>query len=168
MIAAKGVLVLLDALRQCPLPVDIVGSGELADACARLAAELPDHVRLLDPVPYGDAFSAMIERYQALIVPSLSGEQPRIIFDAFARAVPVIASETGGHVALVRDGETGLIVPAGDARALAGAMQRAIAQPALFAAMGMTALESVRERTHSAMHRQRARAIAQAYAGRGR
>src|SRR5262249_38038566 len=59
---------------------------------------------------------------------------------------PVIAASIGGLEDLVRDGETGLLVPPGDAEALAEAMLAMAADPALAASMGLEARRRAIER----------------------
>ncbi|TMI74532.1 MAG: glycosyltransferase family 4 protein, partial [Bacillati bacterium ANGP1] len=44
------------------------------------------------------------------------------VLEAFAAGLPVVSTATGGIAALVRDGDTGLIVPAGDPSAMAKAV----------------------------------------------
>jgi glycosyltransferase involved in cell wall biosynthesis len=62
------------------------------------------------------------------------------------RARPVIAASIGGLEDLVRDGETGLLVPPGDADALAEAMLAMAADPALAVSMGNEARRRAIER----------------------
>lgn len=47
--------------------------------------------------------------------------------EAMAQGRMFVASDVGGHRELVRDGETGILFPAGDARALANALERMLA-----------------------------------------
>lgn len=76
----------------------------------------------------------------ALVVPSICYENfPRTIVEAFACALPVIASRIGALAELVRDGETGLLFEAGNPRDLADKMAWALAHPERMAAMGRTA-----------------------------
>jgi glycosyltransferase involved in cell wall biosynthesis len=67
----------------------------------------------------------------ALVVPSRSEGMPRVIVEAFARGVPVIATAVGGIPDVVRHDETGLLVPPGDHHALAAAMMRLATHPEL-------------------------------------
>ncbi|PSV45701.1 glycosyltransferase family 4 protein [Photobacterium indicum] len=61
------------------------------------------------------------------IQPSISGEGlPRTIIEAMANGTTSVVTTTGGSPELVADGETGYIVPTGDAKALAGAMNALI------------------------------------------
>ena len=56
---------------------------------------------------------------EAVVVPSHYESFGLVALEAMACGTPVVASETGGLVFLVRDGETGFHVPVGDATALA-------------------------------------------------
>ena len=69
------------------------------------------------------------------------------------RARPVIASDGVGAVAggLVRDGETGVVVPAGDRAALAAAMTRLLADERLCTRLGVAARDAVAAYTYDAM-----------------
>jgi glycosyltransferase involved in cell wall biosynthesis len=156
------VLVLLDAIRLLnqrgvEVSIDLMGSGVLEDACRRFTEQEHGTVQLrfIEPVPYGPEFFATLAEYDAVLVPSLSDEQPRVPFDAFSQGVPVIGSDTIGVREVVKDGVTGFLCTAGDAHELAAALERhAKARDALRDA-GLRALEWVRERTHAAMHLER-------------
>jgi len=58
---------------------------------------------------------------------------------------PVVASAVGGLLDLVRDGETGVLVPARDPHALRAAIERLLADAELRARLGTAAREHVRE-----------------------
>ena len=62
---------------------------------------------------------------------SLIDNMPLSILEAFAAGLPVVTSDAGGIPYIVRDGETGLLAPAGDADALAAAALRLLENPAL-------------------------------------
>ncbi len=161
LVAAKGIEVLLSALRMLDArgvgaSVDVVGVGERRDACLQTRASLGS-VRLdvLDPVPYGAPFLRLVDRYHALLIPSLSDEQPRVLFDANARAVPAIASNTDGLRPHIEHGKTGWLVPTGDPQSLAAAIEHASVSAPELSTMGMAALDAARAFTHRAMHRSR-------------
>ncbi len=61
---------------------------------------------------------------------------PNAVLEAMAAAKPVVAAAVGGVPEAVRDGATGLLVPPGDAAALAAAVSRLAADPGLARAMG--------------------------------
>lgn len=72
--------------------------------------------------------------------------------EAFARAVPVVATDAVGAAAggLVAHERTGLVVPAGDAGALAAALARLHADPELRRRLGAAGREAVRAHSHAA------------------
>ena len=67
----------------------------------------------------------MIRRYDAMVVPSITDEQPRIVFDAYSLAVPVLDSDTPGLRSCVKSGEVGLFVPPNDVSSLSGLLKYA-------------------------------------------
>jgi len=156
LIADKGVPKLLDAMKDLntAVQVDFIGAGVLAEKIAE-AARHGDRVRLLEPVPYGPEFFGLLKRYNAIIVPSLSDEQPRIVYDAYSQAVPVLGTRTPGIEACVIDGETGYLAPAGSVTGLRDLLQRADADRPALRRMGLQALSRAREYTHHEMHRRR-------------
>jgi glycosyltransferase involved in cell wall biosynthesis len=165
MLVSKGLDVLLASLRSleamgAAVQVDVIGEGERREACVKASAELRSvRLSVLDPVPYGKPFFELLRRYHALLVPSLSTEQPRILFDASAQAVPSIASDTDGVRPHVQHGATGWLVPPGDAAALASAIARASSASPELRSMGLAALRASRGATHKAMHRNRSQLI---------
>ena len=54
-----------------------------------------------------------------------------VLIEALAHGLPVVASESGGIVDIVKHDRTGLLVPPGDAPALAAALRRLREEPAL-------------------------------------
>jgi phosphatidyl-myo-inositol alpha-mannosyltransferase len=79
---------------------------------------------------------------RVLCAPSLHGESfGMILTEAFAAATPVIASDIPGYRDVVRDGLDGLLVPAGDALALAEALRRLALDERLCARMSVAARE---------------------------
>ena len=69
---------------------------------------------------------AILSRTDVFVLPSLSEARPRSIIEALSLGVPVVATAVGGVPTLVAHEETGLLVPAGDSAALAGALGRLV------------------------------------------
>ena len=80
-----------------------------------------------------------------LCFPSTVPHFARPVIEASAMGLPVIASDLGGPKELVRDGETGFLVKAGDSGALADAICRLIENPALAERMGHSGIAFARE-----------------------
>ena len=117
----KGVDTLLRAWREQPL--DIVGDGEEREDLERLA---PPSVRFLGPVA-PERVAELLADARALVIPSRSEGLPRVVIEAFAAGVPVIASRVGGLPELVQDGVNGLLVEVDDEDGWHGAIQRVTA-----------------------------------------
>ena len=68
--------------------------------------------------------------------------------EAMAQGRMFVASDVGGHRELVRDGETGFLFPAGDARALAQAIEQVLDHPRRLAADARAGAALRRSRAH--------------------
>lgn len=163
LVTAKGLVVLLQAMRQLshelvPMSLDILGEGDLKNQCENVASELngATSVNLLGTVAYGAPLFELIRGYDAIVVPSLSDEQPRIVFDAYSQAVPVLASDTPGLRSCVKSGEVGLLVAPNDVFALADLLRYAATHRSDLKRLGMNSLTYAHSMTHQEMHRQRA------------
>jgi glycosyltransferase involved in cell wall biosynthesis len=127
----KGIRELLAAADGLPLVV--AGDGPLR-------AEVPG---ALGMVPHDE----LLELYgQAAVVvcPSLREGFGYACLEAMAAGRPVVASAVGGLKDLVVDGDTGLLVPAGDVPALRQALERLLADPELRERLGRQARERAR------------------------
>jgi glycosyltransferase involved in cell wall biosynthesis len=99
---AKGVAVLLRAMSILQasgrrVRLDVFGDGELRSECER-AAGAQGSVEMVyhGTIAYDEKFFEAVRPLHAVVVPTLSDEQPRIVYDAYSQAVPVIASDTPG------------------------------------------------------------------------
>jgi glycosyltransferase involved in cell wall biosynthesis len=83
-----------------------------------------------------------------LVVPSLAGEPgaPRVVLEAYAAGVPVIAFRSGGIPEIVAHGHTGLLVESPTPAALAKAIRDIIAEPRTLGTMADAAQAAWRER----------------------
>jgi glycosyltransferase involved in cell wall biosynthesis len=140
LIPIKGHIVLLrafaEAREQLPdLELEIAGRGPLEPALKALVRELgvTDAVYFLGQV---SPIQAAIERATAVVVPSMGEGFGMVALEAMERSRPVIAAAIGGLGELVRDDETGVLVPPGDAAPLRDAIVRVAGDPALARQMG--------------------------------
>jgi glycosyltransferase involved in cell wall biosynthesis len=126
----KGQDVLLQAFARIAAPearLLVAGAdlfGEHPAYAQRLAALADPRVRLLGPradVP--DLLGAA----DLLVLPSLGEPFGRVVLEAMAAALPVLATDAGGPRDIVVPGHTGWLVPPGDVPALAEALAAALA-----------------------------------------
>ncbi len=83
-----------------------------------------------------------LARAEVLCAPSLHGESfGMVLTEAFAASTPVIASDIPGYRDVLRDGADGLLVPPGDALALAEALRALALDERLRARMAVAARE---------------------------
>jgi glycosyltransferase involved in cell wall biosynthesis len=116
----KGVSTLIDVARQSPLPIVVAGDGPerslLLDAPTSV-----DYRGNLRP----DELPPLLGRARALLLPSISYEgAPRVVLEAYAAGVPVVASRIGALPELVEDGESGLLVTPNDVSEWRAALER--------------------------------------------
>ncbi|HUY62692.1 MAG TPA: glycosyltransferase [Candidatus Paceibacterota bacterium] len=140
--------VLLDALAHLTQPYAclIIGDGEARAALAAHAKVLRlSAVAFAGFVP--DA-GALLTGADLFALPSRKEGLPFVLLEAGRAGCAAIASATGGIPDLVTDGETGLLVPPGDAVALARALDSLLADPARRQALGQ-ALKTRVERDFS-------------------
>jgi glycosyltransferase involved in cell wall biosynthesis len=81
-----------------------------------------------------------------LAVTSNNEGTPVSAIEAMAAGCPVVATRVGGLPDLISDGETGYLVPPGDAQAVSAAMLRLLREPEMARRMGQAARALVRER----------------------
>jgi glycosyltransferase involved in cell wall biosynthesis len=135
----KGFDVLLEALRQVrsarPVHAAIVGGGPEA---AWLAAS-SQRLGLAATVTFTGHSDHPVDELAAadlVVIPSRWESGPLVLLEAMSFGRPVVATPVGFVPELVKDGETGWVVPVEDPRALAGAIVAALADPAAAEARG--------------------------------
>ena len=148
----KGYPVLLQAVRSIPgCRVVFVGEGEERAGLEGQVAELGLAGRV--------TFAGWVEppwtarwAVDVLAVPSFTEGFPLVIVEAMLAGIPVVASNVGGIPEIVVDGDTGFLVPPGDAPALALALERLLGDPDLRAGIATRSRRvAVQSYTSSAM-----------------
>lgn len=125
----KGVEVLLHAIHhlQRRFPEQrllVVGSGEHRQRLERVV----DGLTLTSCVEFLGAceperIPELMARARALVVPSVYEGMPLVILEAMAAGLPVVASRVSGIPEVVKDGESGWLVPPEDVEALAAVLR---------------------------------------------
>jgi phosphatidyl-myo-inositol alpha-mannosyltransferase len=136
----KGLPLLLrafEALRE-HVPTELTVIGPSMAELSPLMLDMRD-VRVLGKVD-DETKQRELEQSDVLCAPSLGGESfGMVLTEAFAAGTPVIASDIAGYRDVVRDGVDGVLVPRGDAQALAEALRDLWEEPVRRAAMARAA-----------------------------
>ncbi|MBI4638161.1 MAG: glycosyltransferase family 4 protein [Candidatus Rokubacteria bacterium] len=121
----------------------LAGDGSERARLLRLAAALgTDGIRFVGRVA-PVAMSGLYDEADIFVNSSIVDNQPVSVLEAFAAGLPVVSTATGDIAALVRDGETGLVVPAGDPSAMAKAVTALLQHPELALGIARAARERV-------------------------
>ncbi len=158
MVEKKGLPYLLDAmaLLKARLPharLTLVGDGPLRQALQARCQELQlqDRVRFVGALA-NDQLAAQYSRATVFVAPSVvtaEGDQeglPVTIIEALACHCPVAASALGGIAEVIENEVSGLLVPPGDAQALAAALERLLNDGGLRARLVHAGFAQVHER----------------------
>lgn len=147
LVERKGVTHLVEAVKRLPSDVvgrlEIVGDGpERPGLATQIERDGLDRRVALRGRLSDAELRAAYESADALVLPSVVDARSDteglgvVLLEAMSYGVPVIASALGGIPDIVRDGETGLLVPAADPEALAAALRRVAREPGLAARLG--------------------------------
>jgi glycosyltransferase involved in cell wall biosynthesis len=143
LIPEKGVDVLLRATQRAGLPVVVVGDGPERARLEGLARDLGARAVFTGDRP----LEAVVEAYTAADIFALvSTHEPWgvVVNEAAACGLPLVLSDRVGAARdLLRDGENGVLVPAGDVAATADAIAALAADPDVRATMGTRSRELV-------------------------
>ena len=148
LIPRKGVIHLVNALallvKDFPTATLIIAGKEANEEyTAELKAQveqlgLGKSVQFTGEVSHGQ-LAQLMGQVSVFVLPTYSEGLPRVIFEAMAAGLPVIATAVSGIPDIVRDGKTGFLVPPGDESALAANMRRMIEHPQETQEMGRQA-----------------------------
>lgn len=128
----KGGPILLDAFARLRRRVP---RARLLVAGPRAAPPLPEGAFHLGPVEL-DELPALLSQATVFAMPTLREPFGLAFLDAMACGVPCVGTGLEAVPEIVADGETGLLVPPGDAVELAAALERLLADPRRARAMG--------------------------------
>lgn len=111
----------------------VAGSGPEAGRLQALvlALGMNDAVRFTGTLDR-DAMAALYATADVSLNPSLTDNSPNSVLESMASGVPVVSTDVGGVPFILEDGRTGLLVPPGDAQAMAAALYRLLTDEALW------------------------------------
>lgn len=162
LLKTKGILILFDAIKDLEqngvnVQIDVIGSGDLEKECREFIKQPRSNVKMafLESVPYGAPFFKCLSQYDVLLLPSLSNEQPRIIFDAFSQGLCVIGSDTTGIMGTCQHNENAILFETGNPKALTEAITNLVSKPKKIEKLALHGLKFAQTRTHQQVHHDR-------------
>ncbi len=135
LVEAKGVDVLLRALACAekessrPIRARLLGDGPLRDELQKLAGDLG--LRDTEFVGIKDDVYVWMARSRILALPSRWEGLPMVLLESMAIGLPVISTAVGAIDSLIKNGESGFLVPVGDPDPLGSAIVRLLGDPTL-------------------------------------
>ena len=142
----KGIEYLLDALVQLGprFGLDIVGDGPMRDVLEEKARSVAveRQVRFHGYVGNEEHLRRLYRDADIFVLPSVSEGTPRVLLEAMAAGLPVVATHVGGIPELVNDERNGMLAPASDAAALADAVTRIVNEPATWHRLVIAGLQT--------------------------
>ncbi len=113
----------------------VVGGGPLEDRIKAKVARLGLAGRMILTGERSDALD-WLSLFDVFVLPSLWEGLPLVLIEAAILGRPIVATDIDGTREIIRDGETGLLVPPADPAALAGAILRLLDDPGLARRLG--------------------------------
>ena len=133
----KGISYLLRAMELLGTQAELSLVGRCAHPSDELVAQLNRH-RWTHSLPHDKVLEAM-RNQDVLVLPTLFEGRALVVLEALSQGLPVITTLNSGTEDVVRDGESGFIVPIRSAEAIAAALTRLADNPGLLAEMSTAA-----------------------------
>lgn len=146
--------------KNIPVTLHILGEGPMKRELKKLVEkyDLSNCITFKDSVPYGKPFYDTLKKHDAILIPNLSGEQPRIIFDALANGVMVIGSNIKSF-SIISNGVNGILCNPRDPRSFAHAVEKLYKDKKFLEKLIYAGIETVRENTIQSIHKKRMQII---------
>lgn len=145
---------------------EIIGEGPLETALQNqiATAGLTKSVTLAGPLPQPEVIARLARSalFALPCVPEAGGGMdnlPTVVMEAMAAGLPVVSTALAGVPEMVQEGVTGFLVPARDPAALAAALARLLAEPALARSLGNAGRARAAERFAIGQSTQKLRAL---------
>lgn len=136
----KGLPVMVDAFHRLDAHgwhLLLIGSGIDGDAGLRARIENGAAAGRIHIAGFRNDVLDLVAACDISVMPTIKREGlPKTVIESMALSLPVVVTDSGGSPELVVEGETGYVVPAGDAAALASALGRLVADEDLRQRMG--------------------------------
>jgi glycosyltransferase involved in cell wall biosynthesis len=161
LVATKGPDIAVEVLRilrdrKIPAILDIYGEGKMLGKITELINDynLNDTVFVRGVVPY-DYFNKILSTYDIIIIPDISGDQPRILFDAMANGTGIVGSDISAFRDIIENKKNGLLCDPRHPELFADAIEKLYKDRDLLKDIITEGSKCVRNNTIETMHRNR-------------
>lgn len=147
----KGIFNLLDVITEhknefeSKLRLFIGGNGEVDKVKRIISEQKLDHIVSFEGWVSGDKKRRLLNLSDAYILPSYHEGLPISILEAMSYSLPIISTRVGGIPEIVKDGENGCLIEAGDKKAIYASIKKLMESPELCKSMGEKSKEKVQE-----------------------
>lgn len=150
-IERKGILDLIGLVqmlfaRFSSATLTIAGCGCPADA---ILPQFPDgyrsRIRVIPHISSNEQLASIYQNHQIFVLPSYFEGQPLAMLEAAAFGLAIVTTDTCGMRDFISDGESGLLVPVGQPRALFFALERLASDPVFASKLGSSAQLKVQQ-----------------------
>ncbi len=142
LVPEKGMDVVVESCARLSRPLIVAGSGPELPRLTRQGAALGADVTFTGFLDRGE-LDKLYRQASVVVLASETEGMPNVVLEAMAHARPVVATPVGSIPDLITDGANGLLVPPGDADALASALQRLVDDPEWARNLGLAARATV-------------------------
>ena len=145
----KGLRYLIRALKIClcegyELQLILVGEGPEQSSLNRMLAQLnlEQYVTFEGFISQGKDLWEQYRKADIFVLPSLSEGQGKVLIEAMAAGMPIVATRVGGIPTVIENGKNGLLVEPRSPEALAKAVKRILDEPELRYSLAKNAIDS--------------------------
>lgn len=150
----KGIEYLLEAVsimraNKINVKLHIVGSGRLESVLKHQCKQknILDVVHFLGYVPHGSQLFEIYRESHIFVLPSLTEGVPRVLVEAMANGLPVIATDVGGVSSAVQNQHTGILIEPANPKMICDAVQKIISDNVFALKLAQNALDFAKEHT---------------------
>jgi glycosyltransferase involved in cell wall biosynthesis len=147
--AEKGLPYLIEAMALCQrdgltFDLTVVGDGTERGTIEGLVAKhgLENQVRFKGFIPLGPELQKSYRQADIFVLPSLSEGVAKVLIEAMANGLVIIATRVGGIPTIIEDGVNGLLVEPRSPEAIACAIKRILQEPEMWRYLSRNALSS--------------------------
>jgi glycosyltransferase involved in cell wall biosynthesis len=135
-----------------------LGKARLMAQCQKASAQA-NLTEQIDFLGHVSQLPALLAKHQVFVLSSHYEGMPLALIEAMAMGCACIGTDVVGVREVIAHGQTGLLVPEGDAQALADAIAQLLAQPVWAEQMGLAARASVKAKFDTSLMHQRYRQL---------